>query len=96
MGLISKQPRVSRRWLICTAELIPVDLTVESADDSALLSGIKAAFKTPGKRFVYVCLNEGELSGDDLQRIANHLKSDIRTLDETLDGKNCYYIFKVK
>lgn len=78
----------------CTTDLIPVDFMVDSASDSKFLPDLKTAFKQTGKRFVYIGLENGELTSDDLQKVANYLRSDIRTLDETFDGKNYYYIFK--
>lgn len=84
----------SDRFPVCTTNLIPVDFMVDSASDKKLLSSLKDAFKKVGKRYVYIGLNDGELTGDDFQRIANHLKCDIRTIDETVDGKKYYYIFK--
>lgn len=87
-------PDLAERFPKCTTDLLPTDLTVTSASDPNLLRGLKSAFKKSGKRFVCICLEKGELSDKDLQKIANYLNFDIRAVKETQGGKACYYIFK--
>ncbi len=84
----------AERFPKCSVDLLPVELAVASASDPKLLSGLKAAFQQSGKRFVLVSLDSGELAPADFQKIANHLKLNIRTLNESRGGKQCYYIFK--
>ncbi len=85
---------LSERFSPCTTDLLPVDLTVSSASDPNLLKELKNLFKPADKRFVLVSVEEGELSEDTMQKIANTLRSNIRTYTETWGGKNHYYIFK--
>lgn len=82
------------RFPACTVDLLPVEFMVKSPSDSQMLSKLKTAFKEKGRRFVYFGLEKGELSDKDLQKIANHLRFDIYMVDETVDGKKYYYIFK--
>lgn len=85
----------SQRFPVCTSDLYPVTFYVTSPSDPNLLSGLRKAFQNTSKNFVYFCLEKGELSQKDLQRIANYLNSDIKTIDETRGGKTFYYIFKI-
>ena len=92
---IDEAPDFAERFAPCTTELLPVELTLTSAADENLLKGLKELFKAENKRFVLLSLEEGELVQDDLQKIANGLKSDIQTYSQTWGGKVHYYIFKV-
>lgn len=85
---------LAERFPLCTTDLLPVDLVVASASDPNLLTSLKELFKSGDKQFVLVSLEEGELSDDDLQNVANTLRSGIRTYTETWADKNYYYIFK--
>lgn len=87
-------PDWAERFPTCTVDLLPCEFMVKSPSDSQMLSKLKTAFKEKGRRFVYFGLEKGELSDKDLQKIANHLRFDIYMVDETVDGKKYYYIFK--
>ncbi len=93
-GRKSEIPDMAERFPPCTTDLLPVELTVTSPNDENLLRGLKELFKSRDKRFVLICLEQGELAQQDFQKIANTLKSDIRTYSENWGGKNHYYIFK--
>lgn len=85
---------LAERFPSCTTNLLTVDVTVANAEDLDLLSGLKSAFETGSKNYVLLKLEEGELGQEDLQNIANYLRSNIRTYTETWEGKNHYFIFK--
>lgn len=85
---------MAERFPLCTTDLLPVELTVESSSDQNLLKSLKELFKPADKRFVLVCVEQGELAQEDFQKIANALRSNIRTYNEIWGGKNHYYIFK--
>lgn len=84
------------RFPSCTADIYPVDLSVSSPSDPSLLNGLRGAYQTNGKNFVFLSLESGELSQSDLQRIANFFRARIRTLQETYEGKTAYYIFVMR
>lgn len=88
-------PDMAERFPECKTDLIKVDMVLKSASDSKFLSGLKDAFKSGEKRYVYICLQEGEMTDDDFQKVANYLRDSIYTIDETYGGKNYYYIFKL-
>ena len=85
---------LAERFPPCTTDLLTVDVTVSSSEDLNLLSELKSAFANTENNYVLLKLEEGELSQNDLQNIANYLRSGIRTYTETWGGKNHYFIFK--
>ena len=68
---------------------------VKSASDSKFLSNLKAALKNSDKGYVYICVQEGELTDADFQKVANYLRDSIYTIDETYGGVNYYFIFEL-
>ena len=87
-------PDFAERFPSCTSDLLVPDLTASSTSDPALLGGIKQAFRATGREYVMVRLEEGELSKETLQKIANHIKSDIHTYAIPWGGVLHYFIFK--
>ncbi len=85
---------LAERFPPCTTDLLAVDVSVASSEDLNLLSELKSAFANKENKYVLLKMEEGELSQDDLQNIANYLRSSIRTYTETWGGKNYYFIFK--
>ncbi|MBQ3075267.1 MAG: transglutaminase domain-containing protein [Clostridia bacterium] len=88
-------PDFAEKFPLCTTDLLTVDLMVTSGADETLLKGLKEVFKNKDKTFALIGLEEGELGQEELQKIANTLDSDIRSLSEIWGGKYYYYIFKV-
>lgn len=82
------------RFPPCTADLLPADVIASSPSDPNLLPGVKNAFQTGGKPFVILGLETGKMESDNFKKVANYLRSNIRTIDEERNGKNYYFIFK--
>jgi len=77
----------------CTKNLVEISCTFSSLKDPLLAKQVKEAFSKTTERYVLICIESEENWNGWLQRVADELRSTVRTVGYIRDGKQYYYVF---
>ncbi len=79
---------------VCNEDLLPIDCAVASVSTPEMIPELRAAFDRAAQDYVLLRLDQGELTGDDLQNIVDGLRQGLYSLHFFWGGKNHYLLMK--